>query len=341
MLRGIVVGLGGRGQSWVKVCQESGLAEVAAVVEPVEALRQTAVERFGLREGSAFSSLADALKAVEADFVLDVTPPAAHESVQLEAIGAGLHVLGEKPLSDDFAAARRIVAAAEAAGVVHMVAQNYRFGPLPRTTRRVLDEGIIGTPELAKVDFFQVWALKPGSHYVTMPFPLLTDMGIHHFDLMRYVFGREPVRVTAQSWNPSWGWHAGDAGHTAVIEFAGGLIVTHHALGSTVGKRTTYNGEWRIDGPKGSLTWEEDRLWLTRTYPQDAARREEIPLDAVERNTQKGVLAEFVRAVTEGTVPECSGRDNLHSLALTFAAVQSAKEKRPVEMAELLAEAGD
>ena len=337
MLRTIVVGMGGRGQSWVKVCLESGLVEVAAIVEPVEALRQGAVERFGLRPEIGFPSLSAALAAVKADFVLDVTPPAAHEAVATEAFAAGLHVLGEKPLSDDFDAAKRIVKAGEAAGRVHMVAQNYRFGPLPRTTRRVLDEGIIGRPELAKIDFFQVWALKPGSHYVTMPYPLLTDMGIHHFDLMRYVFNREPVRVSAQSWNPSWGWHAGDAGHTAVVEFEGGLIVTHHALGSTVGKRTTYNGEWRIDGPGGSLTWEDDHLWVTKSHPREEARRDEIALDDVERNTQVGVLSEFVRAVGEGREPECSGRDNLRSLALTFAAIQSAKERRPVEIAEVLA----
>lgn len=336
MVRAIVVGMGGRGQSWVKVCQASGLVDVVGIVEPVEALRTGAMERFKIPKEAAFNSLTEAIAAVEVDVVVDVTPPAAHEAVANEAFAAGLHVLGEKPLSDDFDAAKRIVDAAESAGVIHMVAQNYRFGPLPRTTRRVIDEGVIGKPELAKVDFYQVWAHKPGSHYVTMPYPLLTDMGIHHFDLMRYVFQREPLWVSAQSWNPSWGWHAGDAGHTLVVGFEGDLIVTHHALGSTVGRRTTYNGEWQIDGPEGSLTWENDHLWVTRTHPNDLARRDELPLDQVGGDTQTAVLAEFVRAVEQGEAPECNGRDNLRSLALTFCAVQSAREHRKVEIDELL-----
>lgn len=318
------------------MCARSRDVELVAYAEPSEAQRAAAAERFSIPREKLFPSLGAAIRTVEADFVLDVTPPAAHESIALEAFAAGLHVLGEKPLSDEFASAQRIVAAARRAGRVHMVAQNYRFGPLPRTTRRVLAEGRIGTPAVVAVGFYRPWAYAPGTHYTTMPYPLLTDMGIHHFDLLRYVLGREPVRVEARSWNPPWGWHAGDAGHTAIFEFEGGLVATHHALGASTGKPSPWNGEWRIEGPEGSLTWEDDRLFHTRSHPRGLETRAEIEQDKLPLAGQDAVLAEFVAAVREGREPECSGQDNLRSLAMVFAAVTSAKERRPVAIDEIL-----
>lgn len=342
MLKGILVGLGGRAQSWIQVCRRNQDVELVGFVEPVAERRAQVAQKFGIPDSALFHSLLEAVAALGggADFVIDVTPPKVHERVAVEAFAAGLHVLGEKPLSDDFAAAKRIVTAGEAAGKVHMVAQNYRFGAVPRTARRVVESGRIGTPRVAAIGFYRAWAYHPGTHYTIMPYPLITDMGIHHFDLMRYVFGQDPVRVSALTWNAPWGWHAGDAGHTAVITFTDGLIVTHHALGCSVGKQSPWNGEWRIEGPDGSLTWEEDRLFHTLARPKETGSREEIPLDTLSATGQDAVLAEFLAAIREGREPECSGRDNLKSLATVFAAIQSAEAGgRPVEIAELLADA--
>ncbi|GIX05978.1 MAG: hypothetical protein KatS3mg115_0381 [Candidatus Poribacteria bacterium] len=161
-------------------------------------------------------------------------------------------------------------------------------------------------------------------------------MGIHHFDLMRYVFDREPIAVEARTWNPSWGWHRGDAGHTAIFELEGGLIVTHHALGCSVGKQSPWNGEWRIEGPQGSITWEEDQIFRT-SIEREHAGREQLPLDQVPP-AQDAILQEFLDAVREGREPECSSRDNIRSLAMVFAGIRSDQERRRVEIAELLDE---
>lgn len=198
------------------------------------------------------AELKDALKAVKADLVVDVTPPAPHETVAMQSFEAGLHVLGEKPLSDDFAAAKRIVAAAEKLKRTHMITQNYRFGAVPRTTHRLLKQGVIGQPGQVAIGFYKAWATPTGTHYTELPFMFVKDMGVHHFDLMRYVLSQDPVRVWAKSWNQPWGWHKGDAAHTVVFEFTGNLMVTHHACACSVGKGTPWNGEWRIEGPEGS-----------------------------------------------------------------------------------------
>ncbi|MGD8237236.1 MAG: Gfo/Idh/MocA family oxidoreductase [Armatimonadota bacterium] len=335
-MKAIVVGLGGRAGTWLGECGRHEDVEIVGYVEPVEERRQAVAEKHNVPDSQLFADLADAAQAVEADFVVDVTPPAAHEAVANTAFGAGLHVLGEKPLSDDFEAAKRIVAASEAAGLTHMITQNYRFTLPPRTTRRLLAEGLIGAPEQVAIQFYMPWATRPGTHYVELPYMLIKDMGVHHFDMVRYVLDADPVSVQCVTWNPSWGWHKGDASHVALFDFDGGLRVVHTAFGSSVGRKTAWNGDWQIEGPEGSISWENDEIFHTRSFPGDKATREEIPPDDIALTGPDAILAEFVAAVKEGREPECSGRDNINSLAMTTAAVMSAEQGRKVEIGELV-----
>lgn len=332
----ILTGLGGRGLHWLRQIRQRKDCAVVGFVEPAEANRDRAVQQHDVPEALVFSSLAEALERTSADFVLDVTPPAVHHEIAELAFGAGLHVLGEKPLSDDFATAVRMAEAGERAGVKHMLTQNYRFGACPRTTRQALACGMIGKPGQCDLRFYMPWADMPGSHYVTQPYMLINDMMVHHFDMLRYVLGADPVSVQAITWNHPWGWHAGDAAHAIVFHFADGLVATHVSVGCAVGSRTTWNGDWRIEGPEGSIDWEADRMWHVHLHRTPERVRYEIFPLAVPA-AEHAILDEFFTAIWEDREPECSARDNLKSLAMVFAAIRSAKEGRRVDLAELWA----
>ena len=326
-LKAILCGLGGRGRHWLQACRDHGGVDLAAVVEPSPANRQRALTELAVPGDLLFEDLTSAAGAVEADFVVDVTPPAVHESIALSAFEAGLHLLGEKPLSDDFAAARRIVDAGRRAGRRHMITQNYRFRGLPRTTRRLLEEGLIGGCAQLDVSLYVSWADNPGSHYVTEPYMFLTDMGIHHFDMMRYTLGLEPLSVRAVTWNLPWGWHRGDACQLILFRFEGGVVATHRGVGCTVGRAAGgHNGEWRYEGPAGTLTWEGSRLYHTHSHRADPRVREEVSLDPAGPEGRHPVLHEFVSALEEDREPECSAADNLKSMAMVFGAVASARQ---------------
>ena len=326
-LKAILCGLGGRGRHWLEACREYDGVDLAAVVEPAPANRERALAELAVPEDLLFDDLAAAAGAVEADFVVDVTPPAVHEKIALGAFEAGLHLLGEKPLSDDFAAARRIVEAGRRSGLRHMITQNYRFNPQPRTTRRLLDEGLIGDCAQLDVSLYVSWADNPGSHYVTEPYMFLTDMGIHHFDMMRYTLGLEPLSVRAVTWNLPWGWHRGDACQLVLFRFEGGVVATHRGIGCTVGHVPAgHNGEWRYEGPAGTLTWEGSRLFRTHSHRADPPVREELGLDPGGPEKRHPVLHEFVSALREDREPECSAEDNLKSMAMVFGAVASARQ---------------
>ena len=165
---------------------------------------------------------------------------------------------------------------------------------------------------------------------------LINDMMVHHFDMMRYILDEDPIAVSAQTWNQPWGWHAGDACHAIVFQFASGLVATHVANGAAVGSRTSYNGDWRIEGPQGSLDWENDKLSTSHLHRTDEnVDHREIKLDETAPQDQ-AMLDEFFAAIRDNRAPECNAQDNLKSLAMVFAAIQSAREKREVKLGELM-----
>src|SRR5690606_1714190 len=131
-------------------------AEVVAAVEPFEANRTRAIEK-GLAADKVFASLDEALAKVKADFVMDVTPPAVHHEVAAKAFAAGLHVLGEKPLSDSYDTAKAIASEGKKAGKKHMIAQNYRFVAGARAYGKALNDGIVGKPGQCDVQFYMPW----------------------------------------------------------------------------------------------------------------------------------------------------------------------------------------
>lgn len=333
-MKGILTGLGNQGLSWLSDVRKHSDYELVAFVEPFEANQTRAVEEHGIARETIFNTLDEAIASAKVDFVLDVTPPAVHHQIAETAFAHGLHVLGEKPLSDDFETAKRVVAAGEAANVKHMITQNYRFGAQPRTTRRVLEEGLIGTPGQCDIRFYMSWADFPGSHYVTQPFMLINDMMVHHFDMLRYVLQDNPESVQAITWNQPWGWHAGDAAHAIVFRYASGLVATHVAVACAVGSMTSWNGDWRIEGEKGSIDWDIKGTTYSHLHrTEEKVDHQPIPDDAV-LPSREAMVKEFFAAIQENREPECSARDNLKSLAMVFAAIQSTKEGRRVELSE-------
>ena len=335
-LKGVLAGLGGHGKRWAGICREHAKVDLVGYVgRSDESLRRAATD-WGISEDRIFATLEQAIDKTGPDFVLDVTSPGSHREIALASFAAGLPVLGEKPMSDTYQAAAEMTAAGQKAGCIHMISQQRRFEPQPRITRRLLGSDVIGEPSQLDNVFYIPWADIPGSHYVTEPYMFLLDMGCHHFDTIRYVLEADPEAVQVVSWNLPWGWHAGDASHVAVFEFPGNRMAIHRAMGCSNGLQTPWSGDLRIEGPKGSLTWENGRVFVTQQHRTDNRRREEIPVNPLQApGSLVAVLEEFLSALRRDREPECSGRDNLKTMAMTFAAVKSAQDGRRVSLSEI------
>jgi predicted dehydrogenase len=313
----IQVGLGGMGNAWLRTVLASPTVEYAGFVEINEAIAREQAERYNLDPALIFPSLAAALKAVSAAGVIDITPPQFHQAIATTALDAGLPVLSEKPLAHSRAAAQAIVAKANQSGVLHMVSQNYRYRRIIQTVKRLIDSGELGTVGSVKVDFFK------GSHFggfrEEMAYPLIIDMAIHHFDLMRFFLASEPQAIFGRSWNPAWSWFKGDASASVLLTFANQVPVTYTGSWVSQGRETTWNAEWRFECSQGIIGLADDQVYSQR--PGEAAQ----PIEpvAMAYQDQAYTLNEFYEAVTQGKPPATTCQDNLKSLSIVFDTVQS------------------
>ncbi len=332
-MRFIQVGAGGFGKVWLQVLPRNRTATLEALVDIDEAALRAAAEQVGLPPERCFTDYREAFRRVRADAALCIVPPDRHSEVALAAFESGLHVLSEKPLADTMPAAMGMVTEAEAAGRTLMVSQNYRFRSWVRTMRYLVESGQFGQAEDVLVRFAKAPRFE-GSFRLKMEHPLVKDMSIHHFDLMRAVTGREPLSVYATTWKPSWSWFDHDPCAAAVFEFEGGLKVLYHGSWVARGRETTWDGDWHVEcaGAALELRGEEVHIVPADHPEQDGT----ISLQKMPCEGQDYSLLEFQHAVMDGRPPETSGRDNLRSLAMVFATAESARRGEPVRIDEVL-----
>ena len=264
----------------------------------------------------AGDSLEAMLREQQPDLVVNVTPPAAHHAVTLAALERGAHVLTEKPLATSMDEAREMIAAAERAGKLLMVSQNRRYMPELQAFR----EEVAALAPLSSVTCeFHRNHRAPGAEFLlAFPQPLLLDMAIHLFDAARALTGADPLSVYCDAYNPPWSWYEGPAAAAAVFRMSADLRFSFVGNWAAPRDETSWTGWWRAIGEGGIATWDGEE-----TTDRDPERFQGL----------EGALADFVAALRTGSVPQGECHDNLRSLAMCHAAVESAAVGGPVPVA--------
>lgn len=313
----IQVGIGGMGNAWLRAVQASPEVDYAGFVEVSDTIAAEQVANYGLDGSRVYKSLGAALDAVDADGIINVTPPQFHKAISIEALERGIPVLSEKPLADTRESAQEIVDVANHTGVLHMVTQNYRYKPPLQTLKQALNSGVCGDIGAVHVEFFK------GPHFggfrEEMPYPLIIDMSIHHFDLMRFLLDSDPVALFGRSWNPSWSWFHGDASASVTLDFAGGITVSYDGSWCSQGRETDWNANWRFECSKGVVAMVDSQVYTQLTG------EEPVFVETVDmaRTDQSYLLHEFYEAVTQGKPAVTTCQDNIKSLGIVFDVVQS------------------
>jgi predicted dehydrogenase len=335
VLKVVQVGCGQMGQGWVESAAATPGLAIVGLVDLNRTTAEQMAARFKVPSGSVFNSLKEALAATGADVVFDVTVPDAHEAVVVEALESGCHVLGEKPMSDSLASAQRMVAAANRTGKIYAITQTQRYRPPIRALQSFLAGGAIGAVQEAHADFFI------GPHFRgfrdQMDFPLLMDMSIHTFDAARFLTGADPVSVYCHSFNPTRSWYKGDASAIVIFEMTGGVVFCYRGSWCALGERTDWHSQWRILGSAGSVVWDGEMAFNAEAIEPNAApaffnstRKLEVSMAPMPVERHAAAMAEFVAALRASRLPETNCQDNIKSLAMVLAAVESAKTGRKV-----------
>lgn len=261
--------------------------------------------------------------------VVDIAAhPADRQTLLQSAIKAGKHVLSQKPFVLDLDFGERLCDLADARGVRLAVNQNGRWAPYVSWMRHAIDKNLLG--RVAAVDTTMVWnhTWVKGTPFERIPHLVLYDFAIHWFDMVHcYTRGLTPLEVVAHV-TPM-----GDQtirppllaqvlirfdGAQASITFRAGAVAG--ALNDTV--ITGSKGMLHSTGP--DLARQKVTLTTTKGSASPRLRGNWFP-DGFD-----GTMSELLVAIEGKRQPYNSGRDNLASLALCFAAMQSAETGKPV-----------
>jgi predicted dehydrogenase len=310
----LLVGYGARGRAWDSELRRHGSLFVAGAVDPSPDARSAASGR-GL---PAWESLEEALAEAAAAVALIASPPGEHAEQALACLGSGAAVLVEKPLALTTETAAAVARRAAEAGRPALVAQNFRFIDRERSVTRALAEGRLG--DLLGGDVLSARPEVAAAHLRELEHGPLWDIALHHLDALRGRFGA-PLGVAAEAREIPFG----PTSYLLRLEFPGGVeIVYRHDERAPA----FHHHEW-LHGTKGALVVDGERVTALSAGRRVRPGRAPSP--------EQAVLAELVRALTEGGPSSLAAEENLPTVATVEAAVRSLQLGRPVALAELSA----
>jgi predicted dehydrogenase len=339
--RAVLAGCGSMARGWVKALNEPGLegrVDFIGLVDVNLAAAEKLRAEFGLTGAATGTDLDAMLAAAKPDLLFDVAIPQSRRDVVLTGFRHGCHVLTEKPMASSLAEARQIVAATAAANKLHAVVQNRRFNSGVRRIRETIESRLLGDLTAIHADFFV------GAHFggfrEEMRNVLLLDMAIHTLDAARFMAGEDPLAVYALETNPRDSWYANGAAANAIFELSDDVIFTYRGSWVAEGARTSWDSRWRIVGTTGTLLWDGEKHLEAHTVGAgEGLLRPEVPatIPAPPNESQTAghasVIRDFLDAIEAGRQPETAGADNIKSLAMVFAAIESARTQTRVLIA--------
>lgn len=244
---------------------------------------------------------------------------------------SGLNVITEKPMADSLANCISILRTSHDTKRTCVVSQNYRYKPETWTLAHLVGSGQIGDIAQMKIDFYLGHDLGDKFHQ-KMEHPLLVDMSIHHFDLIRFVTGLNVVSVRGESWNPPWSSCRGDLSSSLVFEMENGAHIVYNASWCAKGQFCAWEGNWLIEGSRGSILYEKGQITIykgqfssERPRLYRVTKTETACIKKPEKTGQEYVLTNFIHSLKHGVRPQTDVFDNIHSMAMVFAAVKAVK----------------
>lgn len=286
-------------------------------------------------------SVAELLARDDIEIVVNLTIPAAHVPVALDALAAGKHVWSEKPFALDLVSGQALLDEAHRAGLRVACAPDTVLGAGIQTGRRLIESGVIGTP-LTALTLFQVsgpeaWHPNPDFLYARGGGPLF-DMGPYYLSTLVQLMG-PAARVVARGSQArasriiGSGPRAGESFPVDVLTHVAALI--DFESGTTAQSTFSFQssrprvGVVEISGTEGTLSLPDPnmfdgnvRIWRDGMVEESDA--ELVPATGSTFSRGAGVV-ELARAIRAGRPERASGEFAFHVLDLMVSMQQSAE----------------
>jgi predicted dehydrogenase len=363
-----VIGVGGiSGYVHLPGLQLCPQAEIVALCDSnVDLLKQRA-EQYHVEH--TFTEYSELLQHPTVDAVVIATPTIMHAPIALAAIAAGKHVLVEKQLAMNYAEAVQMYGSAQQAGVVHMTAFTYRFVPAMRYLKYLLGKGTIGLPRhlrVARLQEVRDTTLGWRQQRALAGSGEVGDMGAHRIDFCQDLIG--PIaRVVSltRTFIPQRTGHDGKPVPADVEDFAIFLAEFAEGVGVEQGTAATFDlskvargresggrglDEFEVYGTEGTLIYHLHRPHEV-SLGKPGGKLESIPVPTEflvypgsPRDPSTGEATTvfrydqdfaFIQAIMHGQSDIPTFYDGMRTQAVIDAVLQSAQERRWVDIADV------
>lgn len=331
MLRVAVIGAGSMGRNHARVYSELPDAELAAVVDVDEKIATGVADRYRAR---AYREFREMLAVEKPQAVSIAVPTALHAEVALAAMQAGAHVLIEKPIAATLEEGWAIIERANQLGRKLMIGHIVRFNPAIQALKHKLDAGDLGR-------IFQIICRRVG------PFParirdvgVVVDLAPHDIDIMRFLSGKEPLRVYAETEQRIHTDHEDLL--LGVLRFSDGITgsLEINWLTPTKIREVLVLGErglFKVDDLTQDLYFYENVqangvFWPALQTLKGVSEGSMIRFPLQRYEPLRAELQAFLQAVQEDAPVPVSGEDGLAALRLALALVDSSKSHQVIEV---------
>ena len=255
-----------------------------------------------------------------------------HYEQAMAAISSGKHVLCEKPIAMTLSEAQKMVAAANAAGLVFGTNHHVRNAGSHRHVRKMIETGEIGDLVSIRInhavelpDRLKGWRLtdpKAGAGVVL-------DIVVHDVDTLRYLAGSNISEVAGLTNSFGLGNDVVEDSSMVIYKFENGVLASSHESFVVKYNVTTID----IHGTKGSIFIEKAMTQdpVAQVHIRDENGYREIEIEDRENLYIKGIR-QFVRAVENGEQPFATGDDGIRSLEGALAVLNSVSTKSVIKL---------
>lgn len=347
--RGVLIGVNGFAHYWRKVFipyavqVEKKMEVVGAYNRNEQGFDETCAD-LGLTRAQCYLDARQMLEETRPDFVMLTVPPQAREAYIDLALEYGCDIITEKPLALDMAACVRIARKVKQHGRKLLVTMTHRFTRDKQTLEREIRGGahgpasaIHGSLTVARQpgDYEDSWRHHTENYY-------MMDAAIHQFDILRGLSGSDAARVYCKAWAPEWAAYRPIAAYSVTAEMENGVVANYAVSSCSAANLNWWCQDYiRVDCRDSVLVLDCQRLqarsgreisWDDHMNITRGNVDRDIPLLLGERWGNTLLLSQFLDWMAGGAAPVTTVEDNLHLMAMLFAAIESIRTGREVDV---------
>jgi predicted dehydrogenase len=343
IIRGALIGCGHISGYHLNAWSQIEGVEIVALANRTKSKAVERAREYGISLEHVYTDHRELLQNEHIDFVDIATTPDIHRRQVEESAAFGVNVLCQKPFALSLEDAETMIRSCDTAGVLFAINDNWRWRSWYRDVKRYIKQGMIGYPRYMRIVRHNNLALPlpdgslppvfiNHSYMISMDKLIVYEWGIHLIDISRYLFG--DVKNIYARMDRSSPICAGEDRAIITMEVGSvNCLIDISWASVNGGKHTSQLEQVTLEGDTGTIELLPDQGDILKISNKTGTYQQPAYTGTSEDAYQASYTAShrhFADCLRKGILPETAAHDNIHTLAATFAAYESAAQNKVV-----------